>query len=396
MKYAIFIFIAGLSLQACRQQDDKVAADAASQSAADAAADNAALAEDIISLTAAQVKLANLSYISAEDQAQGGGAIRVSAELAVHPEDIAVVSAAFDGVITELKARLNDPVRKGQVIAVVRKTDLLDLQQRYLEHKDQLVFIQAEYDRYRALRDADATATKNLQRAEAELRAAQTTAAALGAKLRQYQINPDQLDAGSLKTQLNLTAPADGVITAFYTGLGTAVQPGTPICQITDLNKLHADLWLFEKDLPRVRTGQRVTLNLPANPNATFTAVIYSIDKALDPEKRALRAHARLEGGVNQPGWVNGAFIEAQIQLGEQLAGLSLPAEAVVREGLQDYIFVKEKEMNGLLYFRKIAVRKRGETDGQAIIEPVTLPPNAHIVSQGAYYVSARVEAEEE
>jgi hypothetical protein len=67
-----------------------------------------------------------------------------------------------------------------------------------------------------------------------------------------------------------------------------------------------------------------------------------------------------------------------------------------VREGLQDYIFVKEKEMNGLFYFRKIAVRKRGEANGQTVIEPVALPAGAQIVSQGAYYVSARVEAEEE
>jgi len=390
MKYAIFIFITALGLQACRQQENSAAIPDAQTTQAEP------LAEDVVQLTAAQVKLANLSYISAESQAQGGGAIRVNAELVVHPEDVAAVSATFDGVITELKARLNDPVRKGQVIAVVRKTDLLDLQQTYLENKDRLAFLQTEYDRYRALKDADATAAKNLQRAEAELRSAQTTAAALGAKLRQYQINPDQLDAGSMKTQLNLTAPADGIITAFYAGLGTAVQPGTPICQITDLGKLHADLWLFEKDLPNVSVGQSVKLNLPANPDATFSAVIYSIDKTLDPEKRALRAHARLEGTRNQPGWVNGAFAEARIQSGEQAAGLSLPAEAVVREGLQDYIFVKEKEMNGLFYFRKIAVRKRGEANGQTVIEPVALPAGAQIVSQGAYYVSARVEAEEE
>lgn len=50
-----------------------------------------------------------------------------------------------------------------------------------------MAFLKNEYDRYKALKEADATASKNYQKAETDLWAAETSAAVLAAKLQQYQ-----------------------------------------------------------------------------------------------------------------------------------------------------------------------------------------------------------------
>lgn len=319
--------------------------------------------------------------------------LKVNAELVVHPEHVAQVTAFSDGTLSELRTSLNAMVQKGQVLAVVRKPDLLDLQQQFLENRDHLVFLKNEYDRYKALKDADATATKNLQKAESELRAAETAAAVLAAKLRQYQINPERLTAANLSTQLTLVSPVSGIVTAIRSNVGAAVQPGTTLCEVTDLSQLHADLWVFEKDLLKVKTGQRASLAFPAEPAKGYPATIYSLDRVLDPAKRAVRAHAKLDGSVaGQSNFVNGAFLEASIATsagGSQ--GNALPDEAVVREGEEDFIFILEKEGPEGSFFKKIKVQKTGAADGYlAIATAEALPVGARIVLKGAYYISAQ------
>ncbi len=347
---------------------------------------------DLIHLTPDQAKQAGLAFGGFE-QKNIAEALRVNAELVVHPEHVAQVTAFSDGTIAELRTSLNATVSKGQVLAVIRKPDLLDLQQQFLENKDRLVFLKNEFDRYKSLKEADATATKNFQKAESDLRAAETTAAVLAANLRQHQINPERLTAQNLSTQLTLVSPVSGgIVTAIRSNVGAAVQPGTTICEVTDLSKLHADLWVFEKDILKVKTGQRVSLSFPAEPLRSYPATIYSLDKVLDPAKRAIRAHAKLDGGAaGQSNFVNGAFLEASIAMTGGGTGNVLPDAAVVREGEDDFIFILEKEDTKGSFFKKIKVQKGGATDGYvAVTTTEALPEGTKIVLKGAYYVSAQ------
>jgi cobalt-zinc-cadmium efflux system membrane fusion protein len=346
---------------------------------------------DLVHLTPEQAKQAGLEFGGFE-QKTIADELRVNAELVVHPEHVAQVTAFSDGIIAELKTSLNATVSKGQVLATVRKPDLLDLQQQFLENKGQMAFLRNEFDRYKALKDADATASKNFQKAESDLRAAETAAAVLAAKLRQYQINPDKLTAQNLSTQLVLVAPVSGIVTAVKTNVGAAVQPGSVVCEVTDLSQLHADLWVFEKDILKVKDGQRVSLAFPAEPSMRYPATIYSIDKVLDPAKRAVRAHARLDAGTKtQSNFVNGAFLEARIATNGQAGGTALPEAAVVREGEENYIYMLEKESVDGSYFKRIKITKGGTAEGYVSVRPAeALPEGAKIVLAGAYYVSAQ------
>ena len=393
MKNTILFFLFSLTLWACGNNDNAETAEAPAEPHAGATEDGS------IHLSAEQLEQAGIEYGSFSKK-NLSEELRGNAELVVHTEHVADVTAFSDGIISSLNTTLNASVRKGQVLATVRKPDLLDLQQQFLENRDHLVFLQNEFDRYRSLKEADATALKNFQKADADLRAAKTTSQVLAAKLRQYQIDPDKLTAANLSTQLVLTAPVSGLVTAIHSNVGAAVLPGTPVCEVTDLSQLHADLWVFEKDILKVKNGQRVRLGFPAEPSKTYPATIYSIDKVLDPEKRAVRVHARLEGNPGgQVNFVNGAFLEARIATlggGETTA---LPEAAVVQEGEEDFIFILEKESAEGSYFKKIKVTKGGGADGFVAVQTMEpLPEGAKIVLKGAYYVSAQgagIEVEE-
>lgn len=348
----------------------------------------------LIHLDSGQIRRAGIAWGPAEKRTVAA-TLPLTGELRIHPENRATVSATADGLLTDVRVRLNQPVRKGEIIATLRKADLLDLQQQYLENRDRLVFLQTERDRYAALKNDDATATKNLQKSEAELRAATTTGQLLAAKLRLYKIDPDQLSAANVRAELPVYAPIDGVVTAVHLSSGSAVQSGAAICEIADFSALHADLFVFEKDILNIRIGQRATIVFPGAPAQALQAEVFSIDRVLDPAKNALRIHARI-GKMHTLPLTDGLYFDAVLSLDAPAPMPALPADAIVREGLEEYVLVLETEKGGAAAFRPIQVKSRETKDGFTAFEPQTaLPEGARLVHKGAYFVWSQGKVEE-
>lgn len=317
----------------------------------------------------------------------------VNSELVLGKENTALVSAFTDGIISELRVHNNSTVAKGGVIAVLRKPDLLDLQQQFLENKDRLVFLEAEYQRYKALKESDATATKNFQKAEADWRGAQTASKLLAAKLKQYQIDPNKLTADNLRTELLITTPFGGLVTRVDASLGQALSMGESICEVSNLAYLHPVLYVYEKDLNRVKAGQKVELRFPGGGEQVFNAHIDYLERSVDAERKTVRVHARFDnpGTSNNAQMAKGSFLNAHIDLAKEGLLPALPEEAVIQEKEGYFIFYLEKKDAQGSIFRKVGVKRGAAGDGYVAVEPQeSLPANAAIVLKGAYYVSAQ------
>lgn len=349
-------------------------------------------AESSLELTAEQmnnvgVELGTISRQNLSD------VIKVNGELDVHSQHIATVSAFTDGIVTQMRVALNAYVNKGAVVAVLRKPDLIDLQQQYLEGKNQLVYAEQEYQRYKDLKEANATATKNFQKAESELRSLQTNLKAWEAKLRQMQINPATLTADNLTTSIVLTAPISGTVTRLNANVGAALSVGTSVADIVDFSKIHTDFFVFEKDVQKVKVGQKISFNFPSNPQQVYHATIKGMDKALDPEKKALRIHADIDrtGAVPSGGFTDGTYVEGRIELSGKGVD-ALPKDALVKDGTQDFILVvEEKEASGNIRFKKVPVTVGAMNDAFVEVKPLeTLPAGTQVVLKGAFFVAAQ------
>lgn len=318
----------------------------------------------------------------------------VNSELVLGKEHTALVSAFTDGILSELRVRNNSTVAKGGVIAVLRKPELLDLQQQFLENKDRLVFLEAEYQRYKALKESDATATKNFQKAESEWRTAQTSSKLLAAKLKQYQIEPNKLTPDNLKTELLITSPVAGLVTRVDASLGQALSMGEPVCEVSNLAFLHPVLYVFEKDLNRIKPGQKVSLKFPGGSEQVFSAHIDYLERSVDMDRKTVRVHARFDNpGIanNNAQMAKGSFFNARIDLAKEGLLPALPEEAVIQEQEGYFIFYQDKKDTQGTVFRKVLVKKGATVDGYVAVEPQeSLPTNAAIVLKGAYYVSAQ------
>ncbi len=350
-----------------------------------------------IILTDAQVQTGAITWSAVNPQSfVAGEGKTLSGELIVHPEHTAVIAASAEGVLSALRVTRNQAVQAGAVVAVLRRIELLDWQQELLETRARMPFLKAEYERYRTLKAADAGALKSFQSAEAEYLATQTRIDLLGAKLRAYGIDPDQLHTGNVRSEVLLRSPVSGIVTDIRASVGAALAAGQPICLVMDRSRMHADLWVYEKDLGAVQAGQRVQVQMGGT--GPIAAMITGIDQAIDPERRAVRAH--VEG--RWPGhWVHGAFVTGVLKdSGTQTQqGWLLPADAIVQEAEGTFVFICKRTGGGQVYFQKMPVQAHPAEDNRTWAVPQDdAPAGAQIVQTGAYYVAAQgagVEVEE-
>jgi multidrug efflux pump subunit AcrA (membrane-fusion protein) len=314
--------------------------------------------------------------------------LSLNGEITLHPENTTAVTLPGEATLLRLLVRRNQQVEKGTPIAIIRKSELLDWQLAWLETQARIPFLQAEKDRYNALKAADAGALKFAQQAEANLSEALAQRDVAAARLRLFGINPHTIDPGALKAEATLLAPTRGIITHLEVAPGSTLSPSQPICTITNVNDRHADCWIFEKNLQTVKPGQSVAVQLGSEKPVTGT--ILHIDPAIDPDRRAARAHV---AGNWPDHWVQGSAVTAQIthtNPGQSQAWLLNP-ESVIQDAGGAYVLRLLERQDGACVFDKVPVSVQKSADGRLIVSPaVPVQEPTQLVTKGAFYISAQ------
>ena len=351
--------------------------------------DRAHSTQQLIQLSREQIETAGIAW-GAVTQKSYTGTLKLNGELRVPEMYIAEVSAYADGIISSMNTSLNKSVKKGELLAKVRHPQLIDWQMEFLEVTSDLEFLKANADRYETLKNENATALKNYESAAAALKKAKTRRTLLATKLEYYGVDASTLKPDNITDEYRVRAPVSGIVAHTHVSPGSAVSTGTPICTILPMDRLQADIFVFEKDLGKVEIGQIVELSIPGS-SSPFKGKVYSIDPELDPERKALRAHARLIRPLPK-GLVNGAYINANLLTGENKnTADALPDDAVIQTINGHSIYILESESESAFTFTEVPVNILQVKEGFTIFRPGTaLPENAQVVLEGAFYVSSQ------
>lgn len=343
---------------------------------------------DGISLTTEQIKTAGIEWgLPAKPDAVSTLDVELNGELVIHPEHQAIVATTGEGILEALLVQRNQAVKKGAAIATLRRAELLDWQQQFLEIRARLPFLQAEYERYKALQQADAGARKLFQRAEADLRETQATQSSLSAKLQLYGIDAESLRLDNMSATAVLRAPLSGRVVEIQASPGVALTAGTPVCTIVERSRMHADLWLYEKDLAVVRSSQSVSIS--AADGSIVQGSVLNIDPVVDPERHAVRVHV---AGAWPDHWPEGAFVSAHLSTPATPTSEAwvIPSDAVVVEPEGAFIFLHRQTTEKGVFFEKVAVRTQKRADARMLVFPqIPVPSGTAVVLKGAYYVAA-------
>ncbi|MEC5144614.1 efflux RND transporter periplasmic adaptor subunit [Chitinophaga sp. 212800010-3] len=339
----------------------------------------------VVELTAAQFKTAGIAYGKPENR-QISEAVKVNGLLDVPPQQQVSVSVPMGGFIRQTNLLQGMPVKKGQVIAVLENLDYIQLQQDYLEVKSQLEYAAKEHMRQQELAAENVNALKTLQQAKATWQGLVAREKGLSQKLAMLNINIASLEKGNIQRTINVYAPISGYVTQVNVNLGQSVTPADILFRIVNTEHLHAELTVFEKDIPKLKIGQLVRFTL-ANESTPRTATVHLIGREISPE-RTVRVHCHLEKEDTQ--LLPGTYLQAIIETGAASVK-ALPDAAVVNFENKSYVFVKQPGTDSTFHFNMLEVQKGNSELGYTEVTFPTGVPDDGFVINGAYDLLAKL-----
>ena len=342
----------------------------------------------IVELTPEQVKIINLKLGKIEMK-DLSGAIKVNGMLDVPPQNLVSISAPMGGFVKSTELLQGMKVTKGQAIVVMQHPDYIQMQQDFLETKSQLEYLEAEYNRQQELSKDNVNSQKTLQLAKSQYEGMLAKNAGLKSKLMMLGINGEKLASQTMQNSITINSPISGYVTHVNVNIGMYVNPTDVMFKIVDTEHLHAELTVFEKDVPKIKLGQKVRFTL-ANETDERTATVYLIGREISSD-RTVRIHCHLD--KEDLDLLPGMYLKAYVEAGTQRLS-ALPNEAIVNFEGKDYVFVTEKEAN---HFKMLEVTKGiSELGYTEIVTKEGLNNESLIVINGAYDILAKIKNSEE
>ena len=249
---------------------------------------------------------------------------------------VPVISLA-SGRVVEIKARLGDTVKKGQLLLRVRSNDVSGAFQTYVKAENDERLARVQLERAQLLYEKGATAKSALEQAENSAGDAKAVLNAAAEQLKLLGIDKDHPSG-----IVDITAPISGVITEQQVANAAGVQglSGPNPFTISDLSYVWIVCDVYENDLEAVHIGEFADIHLNAYPNKAFKGRIDNISPVLDPSLRT--AKVRLE--VANPGLMRvGMFVTATFY-GKQAETRSVvPSTAILHLHDREWVYAPLK-----------------------------------------------------
>ncbi|MCG1035760.1 efflux RND transporter periplasmic adaptor subunit [Polaribacter sargassicola] len=324
------------------------------------------------------------------------GYVEANGTLEVPPQNEAAITSVVGANVLSIKVIEGDKVNKGQVVASLSHPNIIQMQTDYLNAFSNSSFLKKNFERQQKLYDAGVGSGANFQKAEAEYDASKAMVNGLEAQLKLLNINTSSVRNGTIAQSISLRSPIEGYVQKVEVKTGQYVEPQTELFEIVNTHHVHADLMVFEKDVYKVKKGQKVSFNIQTIQDEELTAEIYSVSKTFEDDPKAVHVHAEIE---NKKGnLIPGMYIQGKIQT-ENTQTMALPESAIVKEGDRFFVFSAEKE-NDDWSFKPIEVLL-GAKDGNWVAVQFTEEQDkiTKFAYNNAYYLIAEMkkgEAEHE
>ncbi|QNI38478.1 efflux RND transporter periplasmic adaptor subunit [Edaphobacter sp. 4G125] len=297
--------------------------------------------------------------------------------------EVPVISLA-SGRVVDIKARLDDNVKKGDLLLRVQSPDITNAYDTYLKAVNDEQLANRAYIRAKDLYTHGAISQAQLEQAEdiekdaqADLHAAEQQLETLGAR----KDHPSSL--------VNVYAPISGVIVAQNVTNGAAAgvtfSGSSNAFTIADLSVVWILCDVYENDLPKIQRGQSAQIRLNAYPDRVLMGRISDIGPVLDPSIRT--AKVRIE--VANPGILKiGMFVTATLESNTKEVRAVVPTTAILHLHDRQWVFIP----SGGTQFRRVEVNTGSmlEGDRQEIISG--LNPGQQVVAR-ALQMEAMLEA---
>ncbi len=292
--------------------------------------------------------------------------VQATGIIEVPPQNKAVVSAFIGGYIKDTPLLIGDEVKKGQLLLTIENPEFVTLQQNYLETRQQLTFLKAEYERQKQLIAENISSQKSFLKAESDYKGKLAIYNGLKQKLKMLNFSIEKVEEGDIRSVANIYAPIIGSITKMNVTKGMYVSPSDEILEITDNDHIHLELSVFEKDIMQLRKGQTIWFTISEASEELFEAEVYLIGTNIE-KNRTIKVHGHLVD-EDKHTFLTGMFVDSRIVTSSSLKK-ALPSVALAEIDNTYYALKLISENDATYVFEKVMIKAGEEFDGFTALE---------------------------
>lgn len=269
--------------------------------------------------------------------------IRAVGRIEFNEEKIYIVSPKISGWIEKLYVDFTGKqVVKGQSLLEIYSPDLVTTQQEYLLALKNREMI--KNTKFSGIREgAESLLESSLQR------------------LLYWDVPQTEIDrltrSGKVQKTLTLNAPASGIVLHKNAVDGMFVKEGMDLYKIADISTIWIIASIYDNEAPWINEGQTAELDLPYNPGKSLYGKVSYIYPYLNEKSRTI--DVRLE--FPNPGYRLKPGMFANVKLNTPVIenAIVIPAEAVIRSGERNIVFVSSGE--GRFEPREVSIGEEGD-----------------------------------
>ncbi|MBA4145179.1 MAG: efflux RND transporter periplasmic adaptor subunit [Cytophaga sp.] len=259
----------------------------------------------------------------------------------------AKVFALVSGKIESISVELGDFVHKGQLLAVLKSTEVADVsntlslaESNVAIAKKGLETTKDLYEGQLATEQEYLNATMTYNNALSELNRAKEVASITGGSNSSYLVK----------------APLSGYVIDKNISNNSEVRQDNneDLFAIADLSNVWIIANVYEADINKVHIDDEVAIQTLANPEKTYAGKINKIYNVLDPETRTMRVRISID---NPEGELKPEMF-ATVRVKVRSAGIALmvPSQAIIMDNSKYYVVVREKSK---LSIKEVVIIKR-------------------------------------
>ncbi len=308
--------------------------------------------------------------------------IKVNGMIDVPPESKAVVNSITGGYIKTIPLLVGDIVKKGQQLATIENPEFVQMQQEYMEVKEQLNYLKSEYERQNTMFKEDIISQKVYLKAESQYKTANARYKGLKKQLSMLNINPKRVEEGYMTSIVNIYAPISGSITKVNVSKGSYVSPTNSILEIINNDHIHIELSIFERDIMTIKKDQKIIFSIPESSDMTYEAIVHLVGTSIQ-DNRTIKVHAHpLDESQS---FLTGMFVNAEI-ITNNTTEIALPANAFVSLENDTYILILDEEKDSNFYFKQMKVETGITVNGFTELKDFkTLKKTDRVLVNGAF-----------
>lgn len=255
-------------------------------------------------------------------------------------DNVIQFTSLINGVVTNTYFSLGDYVKKGQVLAEIKSTELNGLQSENKSVESQLAVAQRQLASVKSMFEDGIASQKDLIQAESEVKVLKASLENIKSNLALYSASPE-------KSVFQIKAPSNGFIVAKNMSSGMQISSGSePLFTISDLNEVWVMVNIYATDMQNIKENMEVKIKTLAYPDEVFSGKISALSQVFDAEEHVLKARIVMKNTdlKLKPGMSADIILNKSNASAESL--FAVPVKAVIFDDNQNFLVVYKDDCN--------------------------------------------------